>query len=63
MVQCKHWQAKPVGVKELREFFDVMASHKLQRGTYATTSTYTADAQQFAKANGINALSGDGCWR
>lgn len=60
VVQCKHWQGKDVGVKDIREFFGVMASHKLQRGTYATTSNYTADAQQFAKANGINALNGAG---
>jgi restriction system protein len=60
VVQCKHWQGKAVGVKELREFFGAMASHKLARGTYATTSTYTADAQQFAKGNGINALDGKG---
>ncbi|MEY4344639.1 MAG: hypothetical protein RL032_471 [Pseudomonadota bacterium] len=59
VVQCKHWQGKPVGVKELREFFGVMASHKLTRGTYATTSTYTTDARQFAKDNGINALDGN----
>ncbi len=58
VVQCKHWQGKAVGVKEMREFFGVMASHQLKRGTYATTSTYTADAQQFAKANGISALDG-----
>jgi restriction system protein len=58
VVQCKHWQAKPVGVKEMREFFGVMASHQLKRGIYATTSTYTADALQFAKANGINAMDG-----
>lgn len=60
VVQCKHWQGKAVGVKEVREFYGVMASHKLARGTYATTSTYTADAQQFAKDNGINALDGKG---
>ena len=47
-------------MKELREFFGVMASHQLKRGTYATTSAYTPDAQQFAKANGINALDGAG---
>jgi len=58
VVQCKHWQGKAVGVKEIREFFGVMASHQLKRGTYATTSTYTTDAQQFAKANGINAMDG-----
>lgn len=58
VVQCKHWHNKPVGVKEIREFFGVMASHQLKRGTYATTSTYTADAHQFAKDNGINAMDG-----
>lgn len=60
VVQCKHWQGKAVGVKEIREFFGVMASHKLTRGTYATTSAYTADAQRFAKDNGINTLDGAG---
>lgn len=58
VVQCKHWRGKAVGVKELREFFGVMASHGLKRGTYATTSTYTADALDFAKANGISAMDG-----
>lgn len=58
VVQCKHWNGKPVSVKEMREFFGVMASHQLKRGTYATTSTYTADAKTFAKDNGINALDG-----
>lgn len=63
IVQCKHWQGTPVGVKEVREFYGVMASHKLQRGTYATTSVYTADAQQFAKANGVNAMDGSALLR
>lgn len=58
VVQCKHWNGRQVGVKEIREFFGVMASHQLKRGTYATTSTYTGDAQKFAKDNGINALDG-----
>lgn len=60
VVQCKHWLGKPVGVKEMREFYGVMASHKLQRGTYATSSTFTAEALRFAKDNGISALDGTG---
>lgn len=58
IVQCKHWRKTPVGVKELREFFGVMASHKLTRGTYATSSVFTKDAQEFARLNGINAMDG-----
>lgn len=60
IVQCKHWQGKQVGVKELREFYGVMSSHQLKRGTYATSSTFTADAMTFAKDNGISALDGSG---
>jgi restriction system protein len=59
IVQCKHWNGRQVGVKEMREFFGVMASHRLKRGTYATTATFTADAARFARDNGINALDGD----
>ncbi|WP_231402362.1 restriction endonuclease [Caenimonas aquaedulcis] len=58
VVQCKHWIGRQGGVKEMREFFGVMSSHKLQRGTFATSSTFTADAQRFAKDNGISALDG-----
>jgi len=58
VVQCKHWHGKPVGVKELREFFGVMSANQLKRGIYATTSSYTADAQKFAKDNGVNAMDG-----
>jgi restriction system protein len=58
VVQCKHWQGKPVGVKELRKFFEMMALHDLKHGTYATTSAYTTDAKAFAQANGINAMDG-----
>lgn len=60
VVQCKHWSSRQVGVKEVREFFGVMASHQLKRGTYATTSTFSADAVAFAKRNGIHLLDGTG---
>lgn len=63
IAQCKHWTTRQVGVKEMREFFGVMTSHQLKRGTYATTSTYTPDAMAFAKANKINALDGAGILR
>jgi restriction system protein len=58
IVQCKHWLGKPVGVKEMREFLGVMASHQLRHGTYVTSSTFTADALAFATANGIQTQDG-----
>jgi restriction system protein len=59
VVQCKHWIGKPVGVKELREFFGVMASKDLKRGTFATTSTFTPAAIEFANETGINLVDAD----
>jgi restriction system protein len=56
VVQCKHWRGKPVGVKEVREFYGVMASQKLQRGTFATSSVFTPEALRFGKENGVNML-------
>ncbi|BEP53788.1 hypothetical protein GmRootV118_10320 [Variovorax sp. V118] len=58
IVQCKHWQGKAVGVREMREFLGVMASHQLKSGTYVTSSTFSAEAAAFAKANGIHAQDG-----
>lgn len=58
IVQCKHWQGKPVGVREMREFRGVMASHQLESGSYVTSSTFTDDATAFAKANKISLQDG-----
>ena len=63
VVQCKHWQGKPVPVGAVREFLGAMAAHKVARGTYATSSSFTADALAFARANGINAQDGAGLLR
>lgn len=55
IVQCKHWRSKPVGVQQMREFFGVLKAHDLRYGTFATSSTFTSDALEFARSNGINA--------
>ena len=60
VVQCKHWLGKPVGVKELREFFGVMKAKGVPRGTFVTSSTFTPAATDFAKENGISVLDGAG---
>ena len=56
LVQCKHWQGKRVGVDQVRELRGVMAHHDVKRGQFAATSTFTPDAEDFARANGINLL-------
>ncbi|WP_227494391.1 restriction endonuclease [Ramlibacter pallidus] len=60
VVQCKHWSGRQVGVKEVREFLGVMTAKGVKRGTYATTSTYTPAAAEFARENGIHVMDGVG---
>jgi restriction system protein len=60
IVRCRHWVGKAVTINELRELRELMASHKVLRGTFATTGKLKPDAREFAKANGINPLDGLG---
>lgn len=63
IVQCKHWVGNRVGVDKVRELKGVMASHGMARGHFATTSTFTPDAIEFAKQNGIHLLDIEGILR
>lgn len=60
VVQCKHWRGKRVGVDKVRELRGVMAAKNVKRGQFATTSTFTREAEVFAKENGINLLDVQG---
>jgi restriction system protein len=55
---CKQWPGQPVGVKEMHPLLELMAARRLNRGTYATSSSYTDNARKFARYNSINALDG-----
>ena len=58
VVHCKHWQAVPVTDQQLRAFHQVMTTHFVQRGTYATTTPFSPEALRFAADNNINAMDG-----
>jgi restriction system protein len=46
-----------VGVLDkVRELLGVMAAKKVTRGLFATTSTLSEDAREFARSNGIHLL-------
>ena len=49
-----------MGVDKIRELRGVMAAHDIRRGQFATTSTFTTDAVEFAKANTVDLLDVDG---
>ena len=54
---------KPIGLQELREFQGVVSSCPHAHGTFTTTSTYTPEALQFARENGIEVVDGRGLLR
>lgn len=56
VVQCKHWLTREVGVREVRELLGVMSAQKVTRGTFVTTSRFTAEAERFGRENGIHLL-------
>lgn len=58
LIQCKAW-TRMVGVKEIRELFGVMAAEGVDEGIFLATSSFTAEAWQFARANNIALIGGD----
>ena len=58
IVRCRHWEGEPVQMKELRDFLGVMSAQGLEHGTYVTSSSFTPEASEFAKANGIQMQDG-----
>jgi restriction system protein len=58
IVQCKAWNSKQVGVKQIREFLGVMSHEKIPKGFYMASGVFSADAKEFAKANSITLIDG-----
>jgi restriction system protein len=48
-VQAKRWQSS-VGRPDLQAFYGALAGHKARKGVFITTSTYTAQALDFARS-------------
>lgn len=59
IVQCKAWNSRQVGVKQIREFLGVMTHEKIAKGFYMTSGEYSDDAKKTAKANGITLIDGE----
>lgn len=52
-VQCKHWKMRQVGVKPIRELFDVMSAEGVRDGFFVSAGSYTSEARAFADEVGI----------
>ncbi|WP_197475409.1 restriction endonuclease [Grimontia celer] len=58
LVQCKHWKARKVGVKVLRELYGVLLDRQADRMIVVTSGDFTADAISFANAKQFEFING-----
>lgn len=57
-VQCKHWKAWNVGVKQVREFLGALTHAQIKQGVFVTLGAYTDEARKLARSHGIEMLTG-----
>ena len=53
---CKLWPGQPLSVRDINPLLTLMSARGLERATYATGSSFTENASEFAKNNSINPL-------
>ncbi len=58
LVQCKHYKARRVGVRPVRELLGVVTSEGAAAGIVVTAGSFTPDAQAFARDNAIELVDG-----
>jgi len=58
LVQCKHWRAFRVGVKEVRELLGLVTAEAAAGGTLVTSGGFTPDAKDFARGKPLQLVDG-----
>lgn len=58
LVQCKHWQARQVGVSVIREQFGILAAEGADKVYVVTSGSFTNDAKAFANGKPIALIDG-----
>lgn len=56
--QCKAYNSK-ITIEKIRELYGIMASEKVEKGYFFTTSSFTKDAIEFAKNQNIDLIDGE----
>jgi len=59
LVQCKHWKARKVGVRPVRELLGVVAGESAQAAVLVTSGAFTAEAVAFARGNRVRLIDGE----
>lgn len=59
LVQCKHWRARRVGVKVVRELYGVVVAKHASAGYVVTSGVFTEEAREFAQGSSIELIDGN----
>lgn len=57
-VRCKAWNVYTIGIGAIRELIAVLATEKIGEGLFATSATFTPEAQALARKHNIRLLDG-----
>ena len=58
IIQCKDWKGK-VGVVVVRELYGVVSSENANKGILITSSTFTKEAEEFARGKPLELIDGE----
>ncbi len=58
IVQAKHWKARSVGVKVVRELHGVRAARNANEAIVVSSGSFTRDARRFAVDSGVRLING-----
>jgi len=59
IVQCKHWKARRVGVRPVRELVGVVVHERVDGAIFITSGSYTPEAKAFARGKALVLVDGD----
>ena len=58
IIQCKHWKARTVGVKTVREMFGILNSARANEVHVITSGYFTSEAEDFARNKPMKLING-----
>jgi len=59
LVQCKHWQRRPVGRPDVQRLLGAVTSERATGGLLICSGRFTPDAREFARGTSIELIDGE----
>ena len=60
IVLCRHWQARQIGIAQIRELNDIMRFERADEAIFLSSGQYTHEAWQYAQGKPLRLIEGDG---